>query len=283
MANFLKNKPTSRSQNMSAAEIWMKVGAFIIVLAVVVYSEYLFIGIIIDILPTGINMIGAITGAVATGASVLALIGAKLVWIRPGSQYIWSWVFMGMEVVILGLNDMLAFALHAGHVTGFLAGWESITAAGPLAAMVGWIFIIFLDLAQVERQKDLELESKRLDAERKYTEAAHTAEMGLRHDHLNQVTARLQDVMNSDAIQMQIAEHAQRMVAKVLTDVSGISAGITNAVQPPTQQPPKQISMAQEASTDVPQQEKGPIQRFIDLFNPDKDEDDGTAGVTAKK
>lgn len=273
---FWNKRTTKRSVNMTTAEKWIKLGAFFIVVAVVVYSEYLFIGIIIDILPTGVGMIGAIMGAVATGASVLALIGAKLVWIRPGSQYFLSWAFMAVEVIILALNDMLAFALHNGNVPAWLALWESITAAGPLAAMVGWIFIIFLDTAQVERQKDLELESDRKDAEREYVVAAHTAEMELRHNHLEQVTARLQDVMASDAIQIQIAEHAQRMVAKVLTDVSGISAGITSI--PQAQLPaPKQMVMAQEASTPV-QETKAPgiIEVLKHAFTGMSEEDDQT-------
>ncbi len=211
-------------ENAKAAAGIIKVIVFLILIGVVVYSEYMFIGIISVILPDGVNKIGALIGAVATGASVLTLVAAKLLWITPGGQMVWSWIFTGCEVFILILNDMLAYALHYGAATGILAGWQQITPASPVFALIGWILILLLDRAQRERHRDMELEAKKAAAERKYKEAAHRAEMELRGNHLNQVTGRLQEVLSSDAIQMQIMRHAEQMVARVLTDVSGITA-----------------------------------------------------------
>lgn len=255
--NFWKSSDEPGENALASAGI-IKVIVFLILIGVVVYSEYMFIGIISVILPDGVNKVGALIGAVATGASVLTLIAAKLLWITPGGQMVWSWIFTGCEVAILILNDMLAYALHYGAASGFLAGWQQITPASPVFALIGWILILLFDRAQRERHQDMELESKKARAERRYKEAAHKAEMELRGNHLNQVTGRLQEVLASDAIQQQIMKHAEQMVARVLTDVSGItSVNYTPSQQqqfPPAQQLP--ASFAQQSSTPAQSPEK---------------------------
>ena len=241
------------SENQLAGITAIKLLGIGIIIAVVVYSEFLFLGIINVILPEGVVRFGAVAGAVATGISVVVLVGAKILWVTPGGQMLWSWTFMILEVAILALNDMLAYALHQGPVSGVLASWQAIMPAGPLMAMLGWIFMLFLDSSQVERHKDMELEAKRAKSERRYKEVSHRAEMHLKHAHLNQVTSRLQDVINSPEIQARIVAHAERMVDQVLTDVSGIASGSTmtsTSALPPAR--PTIVSAAQEAETAPP-------------------------------
>lgn len=273
MANGLQRKARELSENEQAAVGFIKFFAFLIVVGVVIYSEYMFLGIIGGILPDGISKVAAVIGAVATGASVLCLIGAKLFWVTPGAQIIFSWLFMGIEVAIMFMNDTLAYALHNGHVTGVFASWLQITPASPVFALVGWVIILLLDRSQRERHRDMEMEAKIAKSERKYIEAAHAAEMELRNKHLDQVTSRLQDVMASDAIQQQIMAHAERMVARVLTDVSGISANVPmNGTTPRivSSQPMQLAQTAQTSETPVQadEQPNGLLQGLMNLFNP---------------
>lgn len=217
-------KTKQLSENQKSIGGFIKFGVVLIIIGVVLYSEIMFLGIISVIFPQGVLRLGAIVGAVATGMSVLALYAGKSHWFTPGSQLLAAWIFTGVEIAILVMNDILAYSLHNGHVDGYLALWQSVTPASPVVALVGWGVILFLDRAQQERHKDMEMEAQKADKEREYTIAAHDAEMSLRSSHLAQVTAQLENVMASDAVQRQIAEHAQRMVARVLTDVSGLNA-----------------------------------------------------------
>lgn len=257
MANlkFWQSNNDERGETSLAAAGFIKFIVFIIIIGVVIYSEFMFISIIQVALPGGLGKSLALVGAVATGASVLTLVAAKLLWITPGGQLLWAWIFTGIEIAVMLMNDILAFALHQGPVTDQLAWWLQVTPASPVIALVGWILVLMLDTAQRERHRDQELEAKKNKAERRYKEAAHKAEMDLRADHLNQVTGKLQDVMQSTAIQQQIQGHAEKMVARILTDVSGINA-ITSSSPTPLQAP-KQMSAAQEASTDVPSEKEG--------------------------
>src|SRR5579872_92202 len=220
--NIGKWKPKELSTTQSAAVNWIKAGAFVVILGVVIYSEFMFLSIIGVALPDGANRYLAIIGAVATGMSVLILLAAKLWWVTPGNQEIFSWCFMGFEVAVMAMNDMLGYQLHFGPVTGWLAGWQAITPASPLLALVGWIMMLFFDTAQAEKHADMDLAAKKNKKEREYIKAAHEAEMELRNDHLSMVTEQLRDAIKSQAAQARIQQHALRVVDRVLTDASGI-------------------------------------------------------------
>lgn len=224
---------TRLSENQKAAANFIKFFVVLVILGVVVYSEIMFIGIVGVLFPTGVLRIAAIIGAVATGASIMLLYAGKSHWFTPGSQLIAAWIFTGMEVTVMVLNDILAYSMHGGTVDSYLQIWQEFTPASPVIALVGWVIITYLDVSERERHKDMEMEAQRNQAEREYTIAAHEATITLKEQHLKQVTARLQDVLSSDAVQAQIAQHAQRMVAQVLTDVSGINAPIELGPLPP--------------------------------------------------
>lgn len=245
------------SENQSAGVGWLKFLAFVIILAVVVYSEYMFLSIIGIALPQGNNRFLAIVGAVATGMSVIVLLGAKLFWVTPGSQFIWSWAFMGLELGVMTMNDILGYALHLGPVDATLSWWQSVTPASPLIALLGWILMLFFDATQREKQKDMELVAKKQKKEREYLQAAHESEMDLRTDHLNMVTEQLRDAIKSQEAQARIKNHAARMVDRVLTDVSGIVAGDYTPISPTGQQPrqiaPASLANESPASTFVPE------------------------------
>jgi hypothetical protein len=177
---------------------------------------------------------------------VIALYAGKSKWFHPGPQLIAAWIFTGVEVAVLILNDILAFSLHNGTVDGYLALWYAITPAGPVIALVGWGIILYLDPARAEKHLDMQIERKKADMERNYELAAFHAQMQIRTSHLNQVTAQLDNVMSSPAVQRQIAEHANRMVAQVLTDMSGIHA---MSHMPKIIDAPSSVSLNQEAHT----------------------------------
>ena len=210
--------------NQKASTGAVKLVAFLIVLGVVIYSEVMFLGIISVLFPDGILRVGATMGAIATGASVLALYWGKSRWFSPGEQLIAAWTFTGVEIAIMILNDILAFSLHNGHVDGYLALWYQVVPASPVVALVGWVIITYLDRSRRKFHQDLEMSEKREDMERDYTLEAFKAHMKLKTNHLQQVVARLDDALASPHVQAQIDEHAKRMVAGVLTDVSGINA-----------------------------------------------------------
>lgn len=250
-----KNKLMELSENQKAATGFIKFFVILVVLGVIGYSEFMFLGIVSVLFPTGVAAVGAIIGAVATGCSVALLYAGKGHWFTPGAQLLAAWIFTGVEVVTLIMNDILAYALHSGHVDGYLGLWQAITPASPVFALIGWIVITYLDIATRERHRDLEMEARKSAKDREYKELAFNAEMEVKTEHLSQVTEYLKDVMASATVQAQVQMHAQRMVAGILTDVSGIQAALSSPAKEVTgtlasgQNP---ISLAQTASTPLP-------------------------------
>jgi hypothetical protein len=244
-----RNKLVELSENQKAATTFIKFFVVLVVLGVIGYSEFMFLNIVSVLFPTGIAAIGAIIGAVATGCSVALLYAGKSHWFTPGAQLLAAWIFTGVEVCTLIMNDVLAYAIHDGNVDSWLAIWQTITPASPVFALIGWIVVTNLDTSTQERHSEMEMEARKSAKDREYREMAHAAEMDVKTEHLNQVTEYLKDVMASAPVQAQIQAHAARMVAGILTDVSGIQANLSAAPTTITPLPSAQQLPAQLAQT----------------------------------
>ncbi len=219
----VRTKKPSAMQRAVVGSLMVAVAC--IVIGIIAYSELLFLSIVSVMFPEGVMKAAAMVGAVATGCSILVLLAGKSHWFSPGPQLLAAWIFSGVEVLILILNDILAFSLHHGAaLDGYMATWYQFTPASPVIALVGWSLVIYLGNEARMRHKRMEMEQEQQEVELAYEQEAHNARMTLRYDHLSQVTGYLQDVMASPAIQEQIQNHASRLVAQVLTDVTGINA-----------------------------------------------------------
>lgn len=203
--------------------------AFVIMLAIVVYSDILFLQIMWNVFPDGLLRIGAVVGALATGMSIALLVIGKSYWFRPGYQMLAAWGFTFVEVGVSMLNVMLAYEIfHDHHSSGILSYWQLLAPVTPLVALIGWIVIWQLDNASKMRHANLEVRDAEETSELQYRKKAHQAKMMVKDQHLSQVTQQLKVVLNSQEIQDKIAQHALMMVENVLTDVTGTSSYISS-------------------------------------------------------
>ncbi len=200
----------------------LKAFAWLVIISVVLYSEIMFLGIVSVIFPDGILRAGATIGAVATGASVLLLYAGKSRWFRPGTQLITAWVFTGVEVAILILNDILAFALHYGTVDSYLALWKYLCPASPVVALVGWGLIIYLDPARKIAHMQMEMEDKMQAAQIQFELARFAAQMKLQYKFLSHHAQYLESGIDDPSALKAIEEGAKNLTATTLTGLTGL-------------------------------------------------------------
>jgi hypothetical protein len=134
MAKF-KWKISASEKGMVA---WIKRGVMVIIVFVVLFSDAMFIKLMWNHFPDGWLRILALTGAVATGLSIILLVLAKQYWFRPGEQMIAAWCFTGIEVLASILNVLTASGVDIPY-------WLMISPATPFVSLCGWIVIIMLD------------------------------------------------------------------------------------------------------------------------------------------
>src|SRR5207249_5510444 len=104
-------KQLKLSLNQQALARLAQVLVGLIIVAIVGYSEVMFLQIMAKAFPDGFFKIVAMMGGVATGLSVLTLLISKAYWFRPGGQTVAAWLFTAVEVLVLMLNVLLSFAL----------------------------------------------------------------------------------------------------------------------------------------------------------------------------
>lgn len=136
----------------------------------VVYGDVQFLTVMEKAFPSdGVLRALAVAGAVMTAASALTLPIALHWWFSPGKQFLWGLLFWGLDIAVLGLNSILAYALAIGGVDGFLASWRELSPATPLLAVIGWGIAFLLDQSHATRHAELEMQAdlNEIYAERK--------------------------------------------------------------------------------------------------------------------
>src|SRR5271165_6171960 len=98
-----------QSANMVAMQQIVKWSGLVFIALGVLYSDVMFISMMLDAFPSGILRIAAIAGAMLTSVSIVFLLLGKSYVFRPGLQYIWAWFFTGIEVLVAVLNIIVSF------------------------------------------------------------------------------------------------------------------------------------------------------------------------------
>ncbi len=228
-------KQLKLSLNQQAFARLAQVLVGLIIVAIVGYSEVMFLQIMAKAFPDGFFKIVAIMGGVATGLSVLTLLISKAYWFRPGGQTVAAWLFTAVEVLVLMLNVLLSFALaqtlDPSMLDPFMASWYTLCPSSPLVALVGWILIIQLDRSQQERHEELELEAEMQQAEREHRRAVHEAKMKLKRDFLQSQSTYLQHEVDSDEMQRAIQHGARVLAMEELSSLIGQHVSATRHAQ----------------------------------------------------
>lgn len=202
----------------------VKVFVAIIIIAAVGYSDLMFLGIVQGMFPEGLLRLGAIVGAVTTALSILALLAGKVGWFTPGGQTITAWIFTGVEVIVLIMNDILAFALHNGGATmdPNLHIWYQFCPSSPVISVIGWVIVICLDESLKERHAYAEMQAKINEEQRKLALEVASSQIEVRRHHLKYVKAFMKQELSSEAVQEEMQFHAQLAVGAALRDATGI-------------------------------------------------------------
>lgn len=222
----------------------LKVAIYLIIACVSFYGDAVFVWMNIGHY-TGsyatIFQIFLILGAFCTSASIMALLFGKASWFTPGTQLIIAYIFTAIEVLVNVLNILVALNPNLGIVDL----WRIFSPATPFVALVGWIIILQVDKAQVERHADMEMEEQRNASEREYEMMVHGANMELKYGYLEQTKQRLQAALNSPAAQQVIEQHAQNMTAQVLNEITGLPVMHQQPIQPSMPQIPPSTPVRQ--------------------------------------
>jgi hypothetical protein len=190
-----------------------------IITAGVVYSEVLFLGIIGTIFPAGVMQAGAIIGAVTTGASVLVLCIGKTHTFSPGIQMHAAWAFTGIEIAVLIMNDMLAYAIHQGHVDPWLQVWQSFCPAAPVISIIGWIVIVFLNPERATRHKHMEMQDEFAESEIEFQRRLHRIHMQAKYQAMDDMGSHMHEIIAQEA-QAALKDGARKMGSQI---VSGLT------------------------------------------------------------
>lgn len=127
----------------------------------VIYGDIMFLTVMASAFPDGILGALAMAGAVMTAASALILPLALHFWFAPGTQFIAGILFWVVDIVVLALNSMLAYAIATN--SGMLATWAEFAPATPLLAVFGWGVMFLLDPSHKLRHAQIELEADLID------------------------------------------------------------------------------------------------------------------------
>jgi len=217
----MSQQSSQPSENSKAIVGAIKFFAACIILAAVVYSEILFLGIIGSLFPSGPLAIGAMIGAVTTGLSIIALCLGKSHWFRPGQQLIVAWIFTGIEVGVLIMNDILAYQLHTGaQLDQFTSTWKLFCVATPALSLVGWILLFYFSPERTIMHKRMELEDRQQKAKIDLDTTVHRKAMDFHYRAIDMVgsgmEAQIQQLLGP------ITELAARQkLAQIASDLTG--------------------------------------------------------------
>lgn len=193
----------------------------VILIGGIVYSEILFLGIVSALFPSGPMAIGAMLGAVTTGASILLLVLSKSAWFRPGTQLAVAWIFTGVEVAILILNDILAYQIHqGGQLDQYMAAWRLFCVAAPVVSVVGWILCFYFDPQRSIEHKRMEMEDDQARAQIDFETSMHQKVLSARYKAANTVGVKLEAIIEG-SLEHSYRLAAAKLAARVASDLTG--------------------------------------------------------------
>lgn len=237
----LKQRTAELSKNQKAMAALIKVVAFGVIAGVVIYCDIQFIQVMWRTYPDGIAKIFSLIGAVATGASVLALIGAEAFWFSRGMQMVFGWIFTGLEAGIMACNVILGFELTGGitHLDQFMATYLWLCPATPVAAALCWIMIFNLDQGQKARHDEREMQDDIAESDREHAKAVHRSKMALKQRYLESTTTYLDQIADDPNVQAGLRLGAWKFAGEQLRELTGMYLALP--AQPAAPDQPKMV------------------------------------------
>lgn len=190
---------------------------YVIVALVVIFGDVMFIKLMWTHFPDGLLRIGALGGAVATACSILVLLVGKAHWFRPGPQLIFAYAFTGVEVAVSLLNVLLA----SGVTSGLMVAWDMAAPASPFVALVGWVIVLQLDQATVQKHEDMEMEDDIKRAERDYKRLQHEAGMRIKRKALEYNEQYMLEALENPAHQQSLQQGAEKLAIQAIHQLTG--------------------------------------------------------------
>jgi hypothetical protein len=218
---MLDNHQTQPTANKAAIVGVVKFFAALIIIGGIVYSEILFLGIVSSLFPSGPMMIGAMLGAVTTGISILVLCLGKSHWFRPGTQLIVAWVFTGIEIAVLIMNDILAYQIHQGGVLDeYMASWRLFCVAAPVISIVGWVLIFYFDPQRSITHKRMEMEDNQSRSKIDFETMMHQKVMQFQYRSVDMVSSQM-EAQIAKKLGPVVEQAASQQLARIASQLTG--------------------------------------------------------------
>lgn len=251
----LRERASTLSKNQRAMAGFIKVLAFGVIAGVVIYSDIQFIQVMWKSYPDGIAKIFSLIGAVATGASVMALIGAEAFWFSRGPQMVFGWIFTGLEVGIMACNVILGFELTGGiaSLDPFMGAYLWLCPATPIVAALCWIMIFNLDEGQKARHDEREMQDDIAASDREHRMAVHESKMALKRRYLESTTTYLDQIADDPNVQAGLRMGAWKFAGEELRNLTGMYLPLPS--QPTASVQPKMVDGSLSPSSDAPKTE----------------------------
>lgn len=253
----IRQKAAELSKNQKAVAVLVKIAAFLVIVAVVLYCDIQFIQVMWKTFPNGAAKIFSLIGAVATGASVLALIAAEAFWFSRGPQMVFGYIFTGIEVLISVCNVILSFEMSGGTVDSFMAIYLWICPATPVVAALCWVIVFNLDEGQKARHDHREMQDDIAEADRDHTKAVHESKMKLKTRYLESTTTYLEQIADDPRIQAGLQAGAWKFATDELRNLTGLvmpAHTVEGSISPASQ--PAKIAEKKPDPDPTPEPEK---------------------------
>lgn len=256
----LRERATTLSKNQRAMAAMIKVLAFGVIAGVVIYSDIQFIQVMWKSYPDGIAKIFSLIGAVATGFSVMALIGAEAFWFSRGPQMVFGWIFTGLEVGVMACNVILGFELTGGiaKLDPFMGAYLWLCPATPVVAALCWIMIFNLDEGQKARHDEREMQDDIAESDRAHRMAVHESKMKLKTRYLESTTTYLDQIADDPNVQAGLMAGAWKFAGEELRNLTGMYLPLPSQPGAPVQ--PKMVdgSLSPASASTKPEQQATP-------------------------
>lgn len=199
---------------------WMgRVIAVAIILIVSAFGDVMYLDLMQSHFPGGLLLVLCYIGAFTSLLAVIYMLVGKSVLFTPGPQMVTAWFVFCFELLLIGLN--ICLAVSGDSVGGFLAVWNQIAPATPVANMAGVAILFFLDESQRMKHEDVELAWDMKRATRRHFKATAKARLKLQNKQLSYLITELDRAVSSPESLAAISQTAYEMNLSLLGTLSG--------------------------------------------------------------
>lgn len=267
MQNDITSPAYEESRETQGMKWLGRVIAIVIILAVALFGDVMYIVLMTSHFPTGPLLVLCYMGAITSFLGTIYLLIGKTSLFTPGRQSVFSWLVLFAELVIISLNIILVF--HGQGNSQFLQAWDWIAPATPVANMFFVAILFFLDEEQHEKHANMELQLQQNKMDRQYKASVYRAKIDLQGKQLQYLSSELQKAVNSPESLSFIQQTALDMNAALLSNFAGRNYGAPRIIDA---DPPRPLAQGSFAQTDaLPSVPKTSASNKPNIFNKVKD------------